>query len=152
MADFRSSVVIHKPVEEVFHYVVSMENVHELMPNVVKMEKQMEGPLKAGTIFLETRLISGRNIQAEVEMTEYTENRSFATKTNSNGLITEYQYHFHPVEEGTQVDLEATITTTGLKMRLTKPILVKMIKREDGNQLVYLKEMFEQDKSEKEEE
>jgi carbon monoxide dehydrogenase subunit G len=152
MADFRSSVVIHRPVEEVFHYVVSMENVHELMPNVVKMEKQTEGPLKAGTIFLETRLISGRNIQAEVEMTEYTENQSFATKTNSNGLITEYKYHFHPVEEGTQVDLEAHITTTGLKMRLTKPILVKMIKREDGSQLVYLKEMFEQEKTEGKEE
>lgn len=143
MADFRESVIIRKPVSEVFQYMASMENVHELMPNVVKMEKITDGEIGKGTKFIETRSVRGKEIQAPVEYVQYEQDRLFSTSTNSNGLITEYHYKFHEIEEGTQVEFEAFVKTSGIIMRLTKRFIVNMMKREDGYQLHYLKEMLE---------
>lgn len=148
MADFRSSVIIHKPVKEVFQYMAGMENVHEVMPIVSKMEKLTEGDIGKGTKFKETRLVRGKEIFAEVEYIQYEENHSFTSRSNSNGLIVEYKYVFHEIEEGTQVELEAFIKTSGLRMKLTRPMIVKMIKREDGYQLENLKNMLESEKAE----
>ncbi|MBP2243224.1 carbon monoxide dehydrogenase subunit G [Cytobacillus eiseniae] len=149
MADFRSSVIIQKPIDEVFNYMSGMENVHEVMPIVVKMEKLTDGEIGAGTKFKETRLVRGKNVYAEVEYVQYEQNRSFTSRSNSNGLIVEYKYMFHEIEEGTQVEFEAFIKTTGLRMRLSKPMIVKMIKREDGYQLENLKNMLEKEIEEK---
>ncbi|WNS75341.1 SRPBCC family protein [Bacillus sp. DTU_2020_1000418_1_SI_GHA_SEK_038] len=143
MADFRSSVIIHKPISEVFHYMASMENVPELMPNVVKMEKLTEGPIGKGTRFKESRSVRGNTVNADIEMIQYIQDQAFTTRSNSNGLITEYAYAFHEIEEGTQVEMDAFVKTSGLRMKLTKRLIVKMIKREDGFQLEYLKEMLE---------
>ncbi|QED49799.1 SRPBCC family protein [Cytobacillus dafuensis] len=150
MADFRSSVIIHKPVKAVFDYITSMENTSEIMPNVVKMEKLTEGPIGKGTKFKETRSVRGNTVNADIEMVEYEQDKLFKTRSDSNGLIVEYTYIFHEIEEGTQVELDASVKTSGLRMKLTKHFIVKMIKREDGFQLEYLKEMLEDGKSEDE--
>ncbi|MBU8880983.1 SRPBCC family protein [Bacillus sp. FJAT-29790] len=147
MADFRSSVIIYKPVKEVFKYLAGMENAHEIMPNVVEMEKETAGEIGKGTKFRETRMVRGKKINAEIEYVQYKQDQSFTSRSNSNGLIVEYQYVFHEIEEGTQVELAAYIKTSGLVMKLTKGLIVKMIKREDGNQLQYLKEMLEEDEN-----
>lgn len=143
MADFKSSVIIERPIKEVFEYMIGMENVSEIMPNVVKMEKITDGPLQPGTKFMETRMIRGREMQNEIELIEYQENRSYATKSEINGLGTIYRYDFQEIEEGTQVQFEAEVQTKGLWMKLTKKFIVDMIKKEDGFQLKYLKEEME---------
>lgn len=147
MADFRSSVIIHKPVSEVFNYMAGMENAHEIMPNVVEMEKKTAGAIGKGTKFKETRMVRGKKINADIEYVQYEQDRSFTSRSNSNGLIVEYHYRFHEIEEGTQAELEAFVKTSGFVMKLTKRFIVNMIKREDGNQLQYLKEMLEEEKS-----
>lgn len=146
MADFRSSVMIHKPVSEVFNYLASMENAHEIMPNVVEMEKKTAGAIGKGTQFKETRMVRGKKINADIEYVQYEQDHSLTTRSNSNGLIVEYHYTFYGIEEGTQAELEAFVKTSGLVMNLTKRFIVNMIKREDGNQLQYLKDMLEDEK------
>ncbi|EWG12234.1 MAG: SRPBCC family protein [Bacillota bacterium] len=143
MADFRSSEIINKPVHEVFDYMIKMENVPELMPFVVKVEKQTEGETGKGTKFVETRMVRGKKISADVEIIDFEQDRTYTTRSNANGLITEYKYDFHEIEEGTQVEMEATVKTSGLVARLTKRFIVNIVKREDGSQLQYLKEMME---------
>ncbi len=151
MVDFRESAIIHKPIKEVFQYISRMENVSELMPNVVKMEKITPGELRKGTKFIETRSVRGKEIKADVELLEFEEDKLFTTRSNSNGLITEYHYKFYEIEEGTQAEFEAFVKTTGLRMKLTKRFIVKMMQREDGYQLQYLKEMLEEKEQDLEE-
>lgn len=143
MADFRSSVIIAKPLDEVFAYMLDLDNINEIMPIVVKREKLTEGTITKGTMLKETRRVRASDITSTIEVLEYEENRRFTTKSDSNGLIVEYKYDFNEISEGTQVELEATVKTTGLRMKLTKPFLVKMMKHEDGNQLLNLKDMLE---------
>lgn len=148
MSDFRTTIIIHKPVEEVFSYMVDLDNINEIMPLVVKREKLSEGPLAPGTKLKETRRVRASEITSEIEVLTYEENKTFATRSNSNGLIAEYHYRFDEVDEGTQVDLEANIKTTGFKMKLLRKFLVNMVHREDGYQLTNLKEMLEGTKEE----
>ncbi|CAM3628691.1 SRPBCC family protein [Cytobacillus oceanisediminis] len=143
MADFRSSEIINKPVHEVFNYMVTMENAPELMPYVVKVEKQTEGEIGRGTKFIETRMVRGKNIKADVEIIDFEKDKTYTTRSNANGLITEYKYAFHEIEEGTQVEMEANVKTSGLVAKLTKRFIVNIVKQEDGSQLQYLKEMLE---------
>ncbi|MBT2687339.1 SRPBCC family protein [Bacillus sp. ISL-47] len=142
MADFRSSEIINKPVHEVFNYMVRMENAPELMPYVVKVEKQTEGEIGKGTKFIETRMVRGKNIKADVEIIDFEKDKTYTTRSNANGLITEYKYDFHEIEEGTQVEMEANVKTSGLVAKLTKRFIVNIVKQEDGSQLQYLKEML----------
>ena len=151
MVDFQESAIIHKPIKEVFQYISRMENVSELMPNVVKMEKITSGELRKGTKFIETRSVRGKEIKADVELLEFEEDKLFTTRSNSNGLITEYHYKFYEIEEGTQAEFEAFVKTTGLRMKLTKRFIVKMMQQEDGYQLQYLKEMLEEKEQDLEE-
>ncbi|CEG29273.1 Polyketide cyclase / dehydrase and lipid transport [Bacillus sp. B-jedd] len=144
MADFQSSVVIAQPVEVVFKYVASMENMPEIMPNVVNIDKRGLGQLKSGDKVVETRMIRGRETESELEITAFEENKLFAYKSETNGLQSVYWYSFEEVEEGrTRASFKADIKTTGIVMGLTKRFIVNMLKREDGNQMVYLKDMLE---------
>ncbi|PAF13185.1 hypothetical protein CHH61_24815, partial [Shouchella clausii] len=77
MADFRSSEIINKPVHEVFDYMIKMENVPELMPFVVKVEKQTEGETGKGTKFVETRMVRGKKISADVEIINFEQDRTY---------------------------------------------------------------------------
>lgn len=137
------AIIIQKPLKEVFYYLASMENMHELMINVVGMEKQFLGEVAIGSKWIESRHLRGHIVKAEVECTQYEENNKFAIKSNSSGLLTEYVYTFDQVEEGTQVVMKGFITLTTLRMKLFKRYLKRTITKEDGYQLYYLKEMLE---------
>ncbi|WML50445.1 SRPBCC family protein [Neobacillus sp. PS3-34] len=143
MADFSANIIIERPVEEVFQYASSMENAPQIMPAVMDMEKLTDGETGVGSKFKETRWIRGKNVHADVEIIKFEPNRSFTTRSNSNGLVTIYEYEFEEIVEGTQVQLRAFVQTKGIKMWLTRGYIVKMIKEEDGGQLRCLKEALE---------
>lgn len=143
MADFQSSVIIHKPVSEVFQFVSSMDYMPEIMPNIVKIDKPGQGPLKPGDKVVETRMIRGRETKNELEILEYEENKLFSYRSNVNGLQSTYRYIFDEIEEGTNAHFKAEVKTRGIVMALTKRFIVDMLKREDGNQMKYLKDALE---------
>ena len=137
------AAIVKKPLPVVFSYLASMENMHELMINVVKMEKTTAGPIDVGTKFIESRNLRGNIVKADVEVIEYEENKRFAIRSNSNGLITEYYYTFDEVQEGTQVVMKGFITFTTFRMKFFKKYLIRTISKEDGYQMYYLKEMLD---------
>lgn len=144
MADIQDSVVIKKPVEEVFSYASNMENSPKIMENVVEIEKLTDGPLQVGSRFKETREIRGRKASAVIEFTDYTPNKSYVVKSEANGLKVVYYYDFVPADGGgTRVDFKGDIHTSGLVMKLTKPIIRKILKKEDGDHLKKLKNLLE---------
>lgn len=143
MADFESEVIILKPIEEVYEFVASMENMPEMMPNIVKIEKNGKDSLKPGDKVTETRLIRGRETVTELDIIAVEKNGKFSYRSEMNGLESTYQYTFEEKDGGTRVHFEAFIKTSGLRMRLTKRFIVDMLKREDGNQVKYLKETME---------
>ncbi|GIN63142.1 hypothetical protein J27TS8_31350 [Robertmurraya siralis] len=143
MADFQSSIIIERPVAEVFEYLITLENITDIMPNVVKLEKLTEGPIKKGTKLLETRNVRGRETKAEIEIIEYEPNRVYTTESVAGGITITYKYLFEAIEEGTQAQFEADVKIKGLFSFFSRRALVKILKQEDGYLLRYLKEEVE---------
>ncbi|CAG9620050.1 SRPBCC family protein [Sutcliffiella rhizosphaerae] len=145
MADLQDSIVISKPVEEVFSFVSDMDNSTKIMGNVVEIEKLTEGPLQVGSKFKETREIRGRKAASIIEFIKYEPNEHYSVKSEVNGLTVVYHYDFKPtLEGGTTVNFQGDIHTSGIIMKLTKPIIRKILKKEDGDHLQQLKRVLEE--------
>jgi carbon monoxide dehydrogenase subunit G len=82
LAEFEASVVIDRPVEEVWKFVTDLSNASEIFPNTVDMKQTSPGPLGAGATlthkFLK-RTITGR-------VAEYEPNRKLVTQATSGPI------------------------------------------------------------------
>jgi len=143
MADFNASVIICEPIDEVFAYFADMTNAPEYMSKVASTEKQTDEPIGVGTKYKEIRNVRGNKVYAEIEYLTYEKNVGFMRRSSSNGLIVDYAYRFSEIPEGTQVEFEGRVHVKGLKMRLMRKFLVKMVKAEDNDHVQNAKEVLE---------
>ncbi|WP_312098021.1 SRPBCC family protein [Niallia sp.] len=143
MADFNASVIICEPIEEVFAYFADMANAPEYMNKVEATEKMTDKPIGVGTKYKEIRNVRGNKVYAEIEYLSYNKNNGFIRRSSSNGLTIDYAYRFSEIPEGTQVEFEGTVHVKGLKMRLMRNFLVKMVKSEDSDHVQNAKEVLE---------
>jgi hypothetical protein len=141
---FKRDIVIDAPVEKVFEAATNVNNFKEIMVNVVEVQLLTEGPFQKGTKFKEVREIKGRKAEAIIEVLECVTNEKYSVKSENNGLFVEYRYVFKPQGEATLIQFEGIIQTKGIMNNLFKPIITSIIKKEDGDHLLYLKQFIEQ--------
>ncbi|WP_033543538.1 SRPBCC family protein [Planococcus sp. CAU13] len=145
---FKETVYIKAPVETVFAIATDFKYASKIMDNVVKAEKLTEGPVQAGTQIMELRNVRARAVETILHVTEFIANQKYTVKSESAGMTVVYEYLFQAQEDGTTVDFKGTIRSKGMKNMLIKPFFEKILKKEDENHLVRLKEYIEQQKRE----
>jgi hypothetical protein len=138
MAGFDRSEWISCTPKVVFDFITSPDNAPKVVRSVKSMVKLTEGPIGVGTRYRETRLMDGKEQHAELEVTAYEPNQKYAVKNVTEGIETVYGYTFHPEAEGTRLDLVCEIKASGLK-KLMLPLVVSILKKEDGDHLQRLK-------------
>ncbi|HSK88229.1 MAG TPA: SRPBCC family protein [Anaerolineales bacterium] len=142
MAGFNLSEWISCSPEEVFDFITTSDNAPKVVQSVKSMVKLSEGPARLGTRYRETRLMNGREQHAELEVVAYEPNHRYAMKNVTGGIEIVYQYTFHPEADGTRVDLVCEVKAGGLK-KLMLPMVVSILKKEDGDHLQRLKKALE---------
>lgn len=142
MAGFNLSEWISRSPKEVFDFIITSDNAPKVVPSVKSMVKLTEGPARLGTRYRETRLMNGREQHAELEVVAYEPNHRYAMKNVTGGIETVYRYTFQPEADGTRVDLACEVEAGGLK-KLMLPIVVSILKKEDGDHLQRLKKALE---------
>ena len=142
MAGFEMSEWISRPPKEVFDFITTSDNAPKVVPSVKSMVKLTEGPVRVGTRYRETRLMNGKEAHAELEVVAYEPNQKYAMKNVTEGIETVYRYTFHPEGDGTRVDLVCEVKAGGLK-KLMLPMVVSILKKEDGDHLQRLKNALE---------
>ncbi|WP_082232450.1 SRPBCC family protein [Halobacillus massiliensis] len=143
MAFLEQQVLIKKPLDEVFHTAVDFTKRPEIMDMVIKVEPLTEGPVREGYKFKEVREIRGKKAAAVIEIVEFSPQKSFTAQSEQNGLELRYHYHFLETSEGTRVTFKGELSTEGLRNSLFKPLIKKMIKKEDENHLENMKHYIE---------
>ena len=142
MATLEISIVINRPVEEVFAFLSNPEN----NPKWVSMSNEVHltsaGPIGVGTTFRSVVTVLGRRLEGEVEFTEYEPNRSFAQKTTSGPFPVENRITFERVDGGTRVNFTSVAEPGGF-FKLAEPLLVRMIKRQFEADFANLKDLME---------
>lgn len=145
---FKETVHINAPVETVFDITTDFGHAPKIMDNVVKTEKLTEGPMQVGTQVKELRNIRGEGVETILNVTEFIPNQKFTVTSESGGMTVKYQYHFLAEENGTTVDFTGTLHSKGLKNLLIKPIFERILKKEDKNHLIRLRNYIERPKTE----
>ena len=142
MAGFEMSAWISRPPKVVFDFITTPDNAPKVVQSVKSMVKLTEGPVRVGTRYRETRLMNGKEQQAELEVVEYEPQQKYAMKNVTEGIETVYRYMFHPEADGTRVDLACEVKAGGLK-KLMLPMVVSILKKEDGDHLQKVKKALE---------
>jgi uncharacterized membrane protein len=142
MPTIASSVVIEKPVDEVFAFVVDMGNEAKWQSSVVEAELTSEGPMGAGSTGREVRMLMGRRVETSYRITEWDANRRYSLESTSGPISVQAAYTFEPTDVGTKLSLSLEPKVGGF-LKLMEPMIIDMGQRQIEADFKQLKELLE---------
>ena len=143
MTGFKMSEWIARPPKDVFDFITAPDNAPRIVQSVISMVKLTEGPVRVGTRYRETRLMSGKEHQSELEIVEFEPMRKYAMQNVTDGIETIYRYNLQLERDGTRINLDCEVKARGIK-KLMLPMVVSILKKEDGDHLHRLKKVLEE--------
>jgi uncharacterized membrane protein len=142
MVKVEVSVVINRPVEEVFAFVTRIESWNQWDTQLAEVKKTSEGPVGVGTTWQEVRHFMGQRMESSNEITEYEPNRKLSFKSTSGPFPVEGGYTFESVEGGTKFTVKGQAETGGF-FKLADPIVRRAVKGQLETISANLKELLE---------
>ena len=104
---FQSSVIIARPLEEVFEFADKPENEHLWQSAAVDVEQTSAGDSEAGAKGQAKGRVLGRAMDVSWEVTEHIPNRKVAFTINVNGRHIYRLWLFDRVPEGTWMRIDS---------------------------------------------
>ncbi len=141
MLKIESSIVINRPVDEVFAVLSNIENNPKWSSGFLEAKKTSQGPIGVGTTWRAVQKALGQRIETEAEVTEYEPNRK-CTQRGKSPFPVKVQMTFESVEGGTRVNLRLEGEPGGF-FKLAQPLVANMAKRNIEGDLANLKDLME---------
>ena len=142
MAKMEASVVIDRPIDEVFAYVVDASSWPKWEEGLLEAEQTSQGPTGAGTTFKGINQFMGQKMEWTSEITEYETNKRVGHEIISGPMSVEQTLTFEPADGGTRFNLAAEGETGGF-FKMAEPIVNRMMKKQLGGNLAKLKQILE---------
>jgi len=123
---FGTSVVIDRPIEEVFAFLAAGTNDRQFSPRVLELEKTTEGPSGVGAVFVSTVKDAGFKTKREIELTEFEPPTKLRWAERSKNLVTapEGGYDLERAGEGTKLTFFNVLEGHGFG-KLLEPLAVR---------------------------
>lgn len=133
MAYAKKSVVIHKSVEEVFHFILDGENNKCWRPSVINVQKTSSNDLGVGTIYKQgMKGPFGRRISGDYEITKCEKNKVISFQVISGPARPTGNYDFESNGSETKVTFTLSFHPTGFA-KLMDPMINKQMQVEVAN-------------------
>ena len=142
MVQVEKSVVINRPIEEVFAFVTNSENITMWAGPVKEARQTSEGPVGIGMTSIRITEFLGRKSEDSYVVTEYEPNRKFAQKATSGSLQTTEIMTFKSVEAGTKVTIAGEVEASGF-IKMAEPVFARVAKRQFETDMSNLKDILE---------
>ena len=142
MVKVEGSVVINRPIEEVFAFLNNPDNTSQWRGSVLESKQTSEGPPGVGTTGQGVSQFLGRRSESTWEITEYELNRKVTSKSTSGPVPYELSATFESVDEGTRVTLVGEFEVGGF-FKLAEPIVARMAQRQAEADFANLKDLVE---------
>lgn len=141
MIKVEKSVVINKPVEEVFSYVTGADNYTKWQAGV---EQVIEGGPRntVGSQFTEVRKFMGQEMRTTLELTEFVPNAKWAAKVVKGPVPYEVTMTFQSVDGGTKVTTRVDGEPKGF-FKLAEGMVAGQLEKSLGEDELKLKEILE---------
>lgn len=137
-----ATVIIDRPVEEVFDFIKDMDNHAAWQTGVLESRITSPGEVGVGSTYKYVTQMMGRQISTTGEIITCDPNERFMYRSTSGPFQIVGGYTFEPVESGTQVTQRIVADIEGF-FRLAEPIVVRSVQRNIHNNLATLKETLE---------
>ena len=140
-----ASIVINRPIEEVFEFLTDPANNLLWQGGASESERTSEGPAGVGQTGRLVLTFLGRRMESTWETTEYEANRVMAYKSTSGSVGYEGRWTLEPVEGGTRYTyvLDTESGLGGVFGRLADPLVGRLYQRQMQADLGNLKELLE---------
>ena len=102
MVRVEGTVVINRPIEEVFAFLSNADNASQWQGGTLEAKQTSEGPVGVGTTGQVASQFLGRRMESTWEVTEYELNRKASLKTTSGPVSYENFATLEAVDEGTK--------------------------------------------------
>lgn len=142
MASTEISITVERPVEEVFAYVVAIENLHEWTPVILDSWPLSGNPPEVGSTYMVKAQIMGKTMEIPSEVTGYEPNRLYAYRSYGS-LAYEDTITFQQAEAGTLVTEHIDMKSEGRFSRLLDPLKLIISKRSHQKNQQLLKTILE---------
>lgn len=136
------SVVVQRPIDEVFAYFTDPTTLPEWQASALEAQLEGEGPMRAGSRAVETRKFLGRRMESTMEVLEYEPPRRFTIKASSGPVPFQVTSDLSEEDGGTLVRSVVEGEPGGF-FRLAEPLVVRAVERELRNNLATLKDVLE---------
>jgi uncharacterized membrane protein len=139
-----STVIIERPVEEVFGFVVDLTNIPSTDPSVRSVEKTSEGPIEAGTTFLMRQEAPpvGKVREATVRYTALEPNRNIEFEAMVGPITPTARLTFEQADGGTKVTFRGEPNPVG-PLKAISPLVSYQGQRMWDKRLAGLKSTLE---------
>lgn len=107
---FSSSAEIDSPVEKVWALIDKLEEWHEWMPSIKKIEKVSEGPLSVGSKLAVTARVSRLTVNLVMTITEFVPERSVTMQGKAMGTRLTRFYALEPVNGKTKATVGGEVS------------------------------------------
>jgi uncharacterized protein YndB with AHSA1/START domain len=138
---FENTVMIARPIEDVFAFLSDLENVPKWNYAIVETRKVSAGPVGVGTVYHQVRSVPSRS-EERLEITAYTPPRKLALQGQLGPFRSRLFYALDATPEGTRVTNTVEVELRG-PGRLLARVAVPRVREAVAANLRKLKELLE---------
>ena len=143
MLTVEHSIVINRPIDQVFEYVTDVERIIEWIGPTIATKLTSESPRGVATTSSRSSQFLGRRIESEMETVEYEPNKLMVNKAISGPMPDfEERIAVESVDGGTKVTIRIEGEVGGL-FKLATPILTRRARGQVANDAETLKDLLE---------
>lgn len=131
---FEATVVVDRPIEEVFAFLADGENDPKFSPRVLEIAKTTDGPPGVGTVYASTVKDAGMKTKREFKLTQFEPPTRIRWAEISKNLITasEGGYDLASHDGGTRVTIHNVLEGHG-PGKLIAPLALRAARRGAGD-------------------
>jgi uncharacterized membrane protein len=142
MSKIERSIVIDRPLEEVWGFVHEPANDPRWQPTIVESETSPEGPIRAGSRIREVRRFLGVRLEISYEVTGYDPPSRSSVKSVSGPIPFSGSYVFESLDGSTRFTVSGELDAHGF-FKLAEPVFTRIAGRELEANLGHLKDLLE---------
>ncbi len=143
MAQFKTSLVIRRSVEDVFTFVSNYRNSPRWVSGALQHTKVSAGPIGVGTMIRTTGRTMGLRVEATRIVTAYEPYARYAFKSEYRQVPLTTTFLFEPISDGTRLTVVVEGEPTGL-FKAATPLVLVTIRQQFENDLRRLKTLLEE--------
>jgi uncharacterized membrane protein len=142
MIRVEESVIINRPLDEVFAFVADQTNAPKWQTGLVDVQRLTDRPLGIGTRHRFVRTFMGRKVEGSNEFTEYEPNRKVVFRNATGSTNFKGEYMVEPDGDGTRLTSIVEIWSSGV-LNLAEPLMKRGFQRDVETNLTDLKVLLE---------